>query len=193
MKGYLYTQDQTLALLKKRDRAIQEAVWRAEKPGVEAIALSILGSRADAEQLAADLFADFFYQYVDNIRSCHSIPKYLKTMAQRRSIRRREGHARLVPLDRGGEPAEFPVTDMERDMDVQNLLRWLENCYGKLRPRSRKILKLHYGHELSYSSIAESLGNSKQAVGKTVKKGLSLLRECVERQQLSESRLKVLR
>jgi RNA polymerase sigma factor (sigma-70 family) len=192
MKRKLYIRDQTLALLKKRDRGMQEAVWRAEKPTVEAIALSILGSRADAEQLAADLFVDFFFQYVDNIRSCRSIPRYLETMARRRSVRRRVGLTKLIPLNHG-EPAECAVTETERDMDERNLLRWLANCYGKLRPRSRRILKLHFGHEQSYSSIAADLGNTKQAVGKTVKKSLSLLRECVERHQLSESRLKVMR
>ena len=192
MRRQLYSKNQTLVLLKSRDRVTQEAVWRAEKPIIEAIALSILGSRADAEQLVADLFTDFFFKYVDNLRSCHSIPLYLKTMARRRSIRKREGLTQFVPLNQK-ESVEYSETEPERAIDDQKLLRWLMRCYGGLRPRSRKILKLHFGHEQSYSSIAATLGNSKQAVGKTVKKSLSLLRECVERQQLSESRLKVTR
>ena len=129
MKRQLYTNNQTLLLLKSRDRVTQEAVWRAEKPIVEAIALSILRSRADAEQVVADLFTDFFFKYVDNLKSCSSIPLYLKTMARRRSVRKRQGLTRLVPLDQK-ESAEYSVAEPERAIDDQKLLGWLMRCYG---------------------------------------------------------------
>ncbi len=169
---------------------MQEAIWHAEMAPLQAIALSILKSRTDAEQIISDLFTDFFFHYVDRVRESRSIPAYLRIMARRRCVRSRERIAKLVPLEQENQ-ASNPTKEAEGRVDDGRRLRWLEICLGRLRPRIRKILKLHYGHNSSYSEIGSHLDISRQAVGKTVKKARTALKTCIEKHTVADSKARL--
>ncbi len=176
--SFSYEDEGLLSLLRQRDRNAQEAVWRAEQGRLTAMARGILKSEPDAEQLVADLFSDFFFHYVDQIRKARSIPAYLSIMVRRRAVRfrtRASKHIQLVP-ERSEAAQDAAADDL---VDRHRWLRLLEKCLATLRPRARKILKLHYGHELSYTGIGRHMGTSKQAVGKTINSALSALRTCM--------------
>ncbi len=172
-----------LRLLQTRDLPEQEKPYRGERQMLERIALSILASPKDAELLVGDVFVDFLYKYVDSIQKPNSIRAYLKTMTVRRARRqmaRLRKHEEFNP-DSKQVPALVP-----RDGDLERKIfrRWLEKCLSKLSDKARKVLKLHFGHDLSYAQIGKSFGSSKQAVGKTVLKSLAVLRKCLEKHRL---------
>jgi RNA polymerase sigma factor (sigma-70 family) len=59
--------------------------------------------------------------------------------------------------------------------------RWLTECLAGLGEKARRVLRMHYGHEMSYAFIAGELGGSRQAVGKMAKKSLQALRRCLQK------------
>jgi len=177
-----YDDPQILERLKQKDRATQEQLYRAEKSRITAIAISILRSPDHAESLVSDLFMDFFFTYVDRIREARAIPAYLRIMCQRRARRQRARMYRQVEL----EPDKVnydPTDDTDEQVERRLYAQWLESCVGQLNPQTREVLKLHFGHEMSYSEVGEHQGKSKQAVGKAVLKSLDLLRDCLERKR----------
>jgi len=171
-----------LERLQTRDRKAQEQLYLTEKGRCMAIAVSILRSTDHAESLVSDLFTDFFFTYVDRVREGRAIPAYLRIMCQRRARGQRTRMQRQVEL----EPDRVnydPTDDTEEQLERKLYSRWLERCVGQLNPQAREVLKLHFGHEMSYSEIGDQQGKSKQAVGKGVLKSLALLRECLERKR----------
>ncbi len=175
-----YNNADVLTLLKNRNRQVQEEVYKAEKMVLEKIAGAILRSSIDAEQLVADVFTDFLFHYVDGVQQSRSIRAYLQMMTRRRAIRAREKHLSLVPL----QPelrASNSAKDPEERIDDRLWRQWLDICLRRVRSSARKILKLHFGHGESYSTIGDHLGVTKQAVGKAIKKNLQVLNQCIKK------------
>jgi RNA polymerase sigma factor (sigma-70 family) len=176
----LYDDPSTLARLKERSPRAQEEVWRLERRRLTSLAESIVRSSSEAEALVADLFQDFFHRYVDQLQRSQAIPSYLRIMALRRARRRKERSLHEVVLEADAATAD-PTAELDARMDDRRWLGRLEQCLALLGRRARGILRLHYGHEQSYSAISAELGVSKQAVGKTVQKSLEALRRCLEK------------
>jgi RNA polymerase sigma factor (sigma-70 family) len=176
----LYNDPEILRLLGERDSSAQETIWRQEKGRLTAIATSILRSSSEAEVLVADVFCDFLFHYADRIQDGKSIPAYLRIMTVRRARRRKDRAARHVEVEPDTIGRDTGIT-FDESAESSIWSQWLEICLDGLTGRARKILKLHYGHDLSYSAIAGQLGKSKQAVGKTVLKSLEALRRCLEK------------
>lgn len=183
----LYHNPEVLGLLKARNRGVQERLWRLERPGLNRLATSLLHSAAEAENLVADLFYDFFFHYVDRVRETRAIPAYLTIMTVRRAHRQIARSRRLAALDEDRTDRD-PAPPAEDQLEGQVWLRWLEQCQQRLGARARAILKMHYGHEWSYSAIGTHLGHSKQAIGKTVQKSLSALKKCLEKHRAASGR-----
>jgi RNA polymerase sigma factor (sigma-70 family) len=182
----LYADAEVLRRLQDRDSRIQEAVWRSERSRLKAIALSILKSGEEADALVSDLFADFFYRHVNDVRSSRAIPAYLRVMAVRRARRQMGRARRQVPIE-PDFPGEDPLEEKADRIDRNIWTRWLAECLSGLGRKARRILRMHYGHEMSYSVIAGELGGTKQAVGKMVKKSLEVLKRCLERHRLADA------
>jgi len=182
-----YADADLLRLLKERDPRTQESVWRAERSRLRAIALSILKSSDEADALVSDLFTDFFYRHVNTVRNSRAIPAYLRVMAARRARRRMGRMRRQVPIE-PDFPGENPLPEKVDQVDRSIWIRWLEECLAGLGEKARRILRMHYGHEMSYAVIAGELGGSKQAVGKMVKKSQENLRRCLQKHRAASLR-----
>jgi RNA polymerase sigma factor (sigma-70 family) len=174
-------------LLRSRHRPTQERLWTLERPRLLSRARGILGSPAEAEALVADLCCDFLFRHVDSLRHGAAIPAYLRIMTVRRARRRRARLAGQVPLEPETARAEG-AGEESANADRSIWSRWLEECLARLRERARQALKLHFGHDLSYTAIAEAQGCTKQAVGKTIGKSLGALKACIERRRSAASR-----
>lgn len=177
--------DARLERLKRRDSAAQAELIREETPRVVGVVGSILGKGSRADTLVADLFTDFCMHAVDRVRDGRAVPAYLRMMAVRRARREKER------LERHAEWSEsaggvMPDACAEVALDAKRRRTKLARCLEGLQARSRETLRLHYGHDLSYSEIGARIGRSKQAVGKAVQKDLEALRRCLERQGRSE-------
>jgi len=182
----MYNKQETLKLLQDRNQDVQEHVWIAEKNKLMAICTKILKSSFEAEHIVADIFTDFFYSYIDNIKKSSSIPAYLRIMAIRRSTKRNKEINRFLEFD--NEIQGAPHTEAgEQRIDNKTFSMWLKECLTKLSERSARILKLHYGLEKSYSAIGEQLNISKQAIGKNVLKSRQMLKKCVEKHQKDQT------
>ncbi len=175
-----YVDPGVLRRLKDRDSKTQEQVWRLERSRLRAIALSVLKSGEDADALVSDLFVDFFYRHVNDIRSGQAIPAYLRIMAVRRARRQMGRARRQVPIE-PDFPGEDPLPGGVDRIDRSIWTRWLTECLAGLGEKARRVLRMHYGHEMSYAFIAGELGGSKQAVGKMAKKSLQALRRCLQK------------
>lgn len=165
--------------LRAGDRAAQAEVFEAHRRALVRLAASLLPPGGDAEALVADLFIDFFQVYVRELRAAQSIPAYLKIMVVRRASRLKARLARSAPMPER-EPADPKPAGAEESLQQQTYLRWLEQCVAALTARSRSVLRLQFGHDLSLSDVGARLGVSKQAVGKMSLKSLQALRECLE-------------
>jgi RNA polymerase sigma factor (sigma-70 family) len=175
-----YSDPEVLRRLQDRDAVTQEEVWRSQRSRLRAIALSILHSSEEADALVSDLFTDFFYRHVNTVRSSRAIPAYLRIMAVRRARRRVGRDRRQVPMETEF-PGEDPLPRNADRIDRNIWSRWLAECLSGLGEKARRVLRMHYGHEMSYAGIAGELGGSKQAVGKMVQKSLAALRRCLEK------------
>lgn len=184
-KAHYADRAEILGRLQQRERAAQEQVWRVERPRLLRVAGPILGSPDLCESCVADVFCDFFFHYVDSVRSSRAIPAYLKIMTLRRARRQAARASRSLEVDPERLVAEGSE-DASAQADRSIFLRGLEACLETLTGRARQMVKLHYGLELSYAAVAEQLGVSKQAVGKAVLKSLDALRQCLEQRRAAD-------
>jgi RNA polymerase sigma factor (sigma-70 family) len=171
-----------LSRLQRRDAEAQLAVWRAEHLPLRQLATSVLGASSDSEALVSDVFCDFFFRYVDQVRASAAIPAYLRVMVVRRARRQASKAHVCSPIQ---PDVLVDVSDRVAfdHLDRGQWLEWLERCLGGLTTKSRTVMKLHYGHQQSYSQIGTHLSCAKQAIGKIVLKSLEALRRCLERHQ----------
>ena len=141
-----------LARLHRRDRETQTCVRLTHRPSLVAVANAILDNRADATQLVADVFTDFFFHHVDDIRNEEAVPAYLRMMTIRRARQPSDG---------------------------------LDPCLRGLGEKKRRLVKLHFGHDLSFDQIGERLGIPGRAAGKATMKSLKRIRHCLDRMGVS--------
>ncbi len=164
-----------LVALKKRTQSAQVHIWSRESSALKELAQKCLGCNAENESLVMDVFADFFYNYVDNIRHPAAIGAYLRIMVIRRARRKVEMAEKLVPL----WMANCKTESEEEEIDRKLKMEWLSGCLDHLTPGTRQILRLHFAQGLSYTAIAEIRGISKQAVSRIVKCACGKLKKCI--------------
>lgn len=173
-----------LQRLKNQDAKAQLLVWKQERKTLNYLAHSILRSQTEAETILADVFCDFFYRYVDSVEKPSAIRAYLRIMVVRRSRRLLQLTKRHIAIE---EEENFPVNkepmDTESKTDTKLWSIWLDHCLGKLKPRSRKVLKLYYSHDLNLAEIGAKLGNSRQGIHRIVKNCHKTLHRCIEKQR----------
>ena len=171
-----------LGRLQKRDPEAQAYLLRVEGASLRATALSILGSDGDTGPLVADVFTDFLYSYVDRIEHERAIPSYLRIMVIRRArrlLQRRSHEDNLAAHDF----ADADARDVIEALETKSWLPWLEDCLSLLTNRARRVLKLHFGHDMGTVEIAGEVGVTKQAVSKMILKCIAQLRRCLDRRR----------
>jgi RNA polymerase sigma factor (sigma-70 family) len=171
-----------LTRLQQRDREAQEHVFRTEHAALCSTAFGILGSKGDAAALVADVLTDFCYFYANRVKHERAVSSYLRIMVVRRSrrlLQRRSQEDDITAYDL----ADLGSTDVVDDLESKAWLPWLEACLSALTDRARKILRLHYSHDLAVVEVAGQLGVSKQAVSKTILSSIAQLRRCLIRKQ----------
>ncbi len=173
----------TLQALKARDAETQTLVWKAEEKLLLKIARYFISCNWDAKALLQDVFCDFLFHYVDSVRSPQAIRNYLCIMTVRRARRFKERENQKKPIEVLYDTPD-PTTQIESLIDEQSLYIWMEEALCALNHKEQKVLKLHYGHDLSYSAIARLEGMSKQAISKKVATGRNKLLRHVHRKQI---------
>lgn len=148
-----------------------------------AVALRVLGQRAEAEDVVQDVFARVWREAGGFNRQRGSAAAWLITLARNRSIdvvrarRRRTEHEAdepEAPAVDAQETPELALSDAQRAAAVRLAM-------AELRPEQRAVLELAYFSGLSHSEIAarldQPLGTVKTRIAQSVRK----LREALAR------------
>ncbi|NMC69452.1 MAG: RNA polymerase sigma factor [Myxococcales bacterium] len=158
------------------DHAALRTLVERHGPRVRRLAARLLGSAADAQDAAQDVFVAVFR----NAGSFEPVAKFSTwlhrvtvnrclTELESRRVRRRAladltASDRALPAARGG-PAADPASDpADRQIERRERIRRLERALGALSPRQRAAVVLHRFEGLGYAEIAATLGCSVSSV-----------------------------
>ncbi|MFO0746514.1 MAG: sigma-70 family RNA polymerase sigma factor [Myxococcota bacterium] len=172
--------DDELARLKAREPAAQARFYKLFKDRVQAICGRILGSGADAADVATDVIGDFLFQYVDGVESPRAVTTYLKLMATRRSLRWLRRGDRSEEVNEEAPDVDGDVRP-EQSIWVGQMMPRLDGCLEALTPKAREVLKLRYSTDLTNEVIGDMVGGSKQYIGRLIKESTDKLRTCLEK------------
>ena len=153
-------------------RADLEQVFRAAYPRVVAVAARVLGSRAEAEDVAQEVFLSFGRSSVPageslgwlSVAAAHTALNHL------RSGRRRVAREEAVGA---GAAASDDVADAVAARDER---RHVRAALARL-PRKQAVALVLRHSGLSYAEVAAALGLSPASVGTTVRRAESALRK----------------
>ncbi|HEY3523975.1 MAG TPA: sigma-70 family RNA polymerase sigma factor [Candidatus Limnocylindrales bacterium] len=182
----------TVALATNLDSAFETLV-RCHVDRVYAIALRLLGSAEDAEEVAQDTFVRAFRALGgydgERVRALELRPwlAAITTNAARNRRRRTLDRRPPVSLTAGmtGRTSDgLPERDTIRHADTERLARLV----AELPERYRIAIVLRYVDDLSYPQMAQALGRPEGTLKAQVHRGLALLRaahDADEREELT--------
>ena len=143
-----------------------EELWRREYPPMVRLARALVDSPDRAEEIVQDAFAHTLRRW----SSLERPGAYLRTSVvngARSELRKREVRRRVLP---GRSPATTPAAD-----------EYLADALAGLSPKRRIVLVLRYYADTPDDEIAELLGVRPATVRSLAARGLSDLREVIER------------
>ena len=143
----------------------------AHQGSVFSIAYRMLNHRAQAEDLAQDVFLQL-YRKLDAIESLEHLGYWLRRVASNLAIDwlRRVPYTRTEPLDEGANVAAA-VTD-----DDPLMSRALMRLLGELTPSARAVMLLRYQEDRDVAEIATALDMPVNTVKSHIKRSLTALR-----------------
>ncbi len=143
----------------------------AHQGTVFSIAYRMLNHRAQAEDLAQDVFLQL-YRKLDTIESLEHLGFWLRRVASNLAIDwlRRVPYTRTQPLDEGANVAAAEVDD--DPLMSRELMRLL----GELTPAARAVMLLRYQEDRDVAEIAAALDMPVNTVKSHIKRSLTALR-----------------
>ena len=159
-----------------------EQVFRSAYPRVVSVAARVLGSRAEAEDVAQEVFLSFSRSAVPageatgwlSVAAAHTALNHLRT-GRRRSTRE-------LAVRSGDEAVAPDVADTVLALDERRRVR---AALARLPHRQAVALVLRHSG-LSYAEVAAALDLSPASVGTTVRRAETALREELTRHAPSE-------
>jgi RNA polymerase sigma-70 factor (ECF subfamily) len=148
-------------------------------PALAAVAERILGNRADAEEVAADVLWQAWRQAAAFDRSRGSVAAWLMVLARSRAIDRlRARAARAIArdaLDAATEPSVTP--DASLVIHSEQRRRVVQTVMAGLQDNERSLLEMAYFSDLTQSIIAERTGLPLGTVKSRIRSAMIKLRE----------------
>lgn len=162
------------------DEAAFAELVREHEAMVFGIALHSLGDRAQAEDLAQDVFLQL-YRRIAEIESPSHLVHWLRRVTTNRCIdAARRRRFRLVPLSNAEEGSEDA-----REPDLLAAAR-IRTCLAELPPKQAAVITLRFQEEMELSEIARTLGLPLNTVKSHLRRGMETLRRRLERRERSE-------
>jgi RNA polymerase sigma-70 factor, ECF subfamily len=161
------------------DRSAFAELVRKHQAMVFSIALHSLRDQSLAEELAQEVFLDF-YHHLGDLQSAAHAEFWLRKVATRRCIDyvRRRRRQPSIGLD---EAPELTTEAVERDPFLSETLRKLTSS---LPEKARMMVLLRYQEDLAPAEIAETLDIPLNSVKSGLHRALAMLREKLERTQV---------
>ncbi len=146
-----------------------------EYPRVVSIAFSVLRDRAEAEDVAQEVFLDF---HLRRSGSVNYAPAWLHRAAVNKAINRIRSRKRREVRESNQTPADEPAP--EALIEQQEERKILRDALRRLPAKSASVLGLRYSG-LKYIEIADALGVSVDQVGTLLRRAEMQLRKEVQR------------
>lgn len=165
-----------VARMARGDRAALALLYERHAGRLLALALHVLGNRAEAEDILHDVFLEAWRHAADYSEARGSVSAWLALRTRSRSIDRRRspGRSRAVPLEASaGAAVDDPPLEPGRIFD-QGRLR---EALAVMSADEQEVIVLGYFEGLSSSEIAERLGKPIGTVKSRTRSALSKLRE----------------
>lgn len=144
---------------------------------------SRIGSGTDAEDLAQDVFVEF-YKENGCFRENGNPEKYLFGIARnkvRGYYRDRARPVRTIPIEEIGIPTAIHDTRQQSDpvnlTERQELIKMIEEAITKLPPKARQALELQFINGLSSKTAAKKVGCSCKTLRKRLNYAITILRK----------------
>ncbi|HTQ36906.1 MAG TPA: RNA polymerase sigma factor [Steroidobacteraceae bacterium] len=168
--------DDGLQRARQGDLAAFDALMREHEPRVFSIALRFTGRRADAEELAQDVFVKLHASLAQIADGTHLRRWLLRTVTHRclNRLRDERRRPRLVPIETLPADSEPAVTESGTDPLMGTRLRRL---LLELSPEARAVVLLRFQEDLDPSDIATVLAMSVNTVKSHLRRSLEWLRE----------------
>lgn len=161
-----------------RDAAALSALYDRHAPGVMGVCLRILRDRAEAEEVAGDVFIEIWNraERFDPTRG-HPVA-YLLSLARSRAIDRLRSRVRRDRIFSAPEDVDArSAADPFQDSSIAQMRVHLERALAGLQPGQREALELAYFDGMSHSEVAAQLGEPLGTVKTRIRQGLLRLRE----------------
>jgi RNA polymerase sigma factor (sigma-70 family) len=176
--GSLIDEENLVTELRCGNAAAQREFWKARRPEVYAVCAHVLGTGADAEDVADEVLIDFVFLHVRRLKNPRVVGSYLRVMAVRRAIKFRQTRSRFSELV--GDHVDGDSGNVEQQVVIRTALPKLERCLAVLTPKARRVLRLRFELELTNEHIGHLVGGSKQYIGRLLKRSLELLKGCMD-------------
>jgi RNA polymerase sigma-70 factor (ECF subfamily) len=167
--------DSTFELARAGDLWAFRQLVRLHQARVFSIALRLTGRRADAEELAQDVFVQLHRALPQITSAQHMVHWLLRTVSHRciDRIRQQERRPRLVPIEVLREGTEPAAPEMEQDPLAGARLRHL---VMQLQPDARAVVLLRFQEDLDPADIAQMLQMSVNTVKSHLRRSLEWMR-----------------
>jgi RNA polymerase sigma-70 factor (ECF subfamily) len=167
--------DDFLARARSGDLAAFDELVRAHETRVFSIALRFTGQRADAEELAQDVFVQLHGALPRIADAVHLRRWLLRTVTHRclNRLRDERRRPRLVSIEALPPEAEPPASDPQQDPLMEARLRHL---LLQLAPEPRAVMLLRFQEDLDPTDIANVLEMSINTVKSHLRRSLEWLR-----------------
>lgn len=161
-------------------RMYQETVWR--------IAAALLRDRDATENLVQQVFVDAYF-HLDQYARGTDFGAWIRTVARnrlRKELRTagREDRRLATYRERLAERIKAEAGGTRDDSDAY--VAALRDCRQALTPRDAALVRLRYEKGLSFEAIAETQGQSPEAVQRMLSRIRFRLRDCI-RHKLNET------
>jgi RNA polymerase sigma factor (sigma-70 family) len=170
--------EREMKLLIQREPAALRRFWLRERPIVQGICARVLGDGPEASDVTDAVMVDFMFDCVKRLANAATMGAYLRLMAARRAIRRRDQKSKNVASELHAQ-ADESRGDPAQAVHLAKAASALEECLEKLTPKAREAVRLRYSGELTQSEIGALVGGSKQYIGRLLSQSIEKLRGCL--------------
>jgi len=179
--------DACIAAIRADDTHAFEVVYRALADDLMEFGASMLGDRAAARDIVADIFIALWERRTE-WDPPYGVRAYLFAAVRRRALNalrdtRRRDHIHDALLADGGIPgvAALPMP-IDQSLDIADQIEAVFRIIAQFPAARRMVMTLHWRNELSVLEIAEVMGITQNAVYHHLKRGLRTLKELLPEQ-----------
>ena len=173
--------DKLIAGVAKGDESAFAELYQATSSKLYAVALRILRNREAAEEVVQESYFRVWEKAGDFNPALASPLTWMATIVRNRCIdevRRKvpRGSSDETILDNIESGDEHPLVGLERQEDVQRLLR----CMDGLEPEKKQIVRLAYLDGMSREDLAVKFGRPEGTIKTWLYRSLAQLKGCLE-------------